>query len=128
MSLNQFLFSLFLVSVGFTTFYYIPQAFLEQRFTMLFLLLNMILILNVVGLTFLCTLVFAKLESMLLWLTLNVFCKFDKNLFAVVSKNMEAHSVRNTNTSIMFTMTISFLIFSSSSFKLLAGALSKIRE
>lgn len=86
----------------------------------MFLLLNIILVLIVIGLTFLCTLFFSHFEKLLLWLTLNTCCRRDKKMYHVIVKNMEAHSKRNNQTSIIFTMAISFLIFSASSFELMS--------
>jgi len=43
----------------------------------------------------------------------------------VIKKNMEAHKPRNAKTSLMFTLSISFLIFSASSFSLMATLVVK---
>ena len=95
MSANQFIASILLVSIGFTTFYFIPLAFVKQRMTLMFLLLNIILVMIVIGLTFLCTLFFASLERILLWITLHTCCRKDKKMYHVIVKNMGAHSKRN---------------------------------
>lgn len=128
MSANQFLAAVMLVVVGFTTFYFIPLSFIKHRMTIMFLLLNCILIFIVLGLTFLCTIFFSSLEKILLWLTLHTCCRRDKKMYGVIVKNMEAHASRNTKTSIMFTLAISFLIFSGSSFALMSTVISKIAE
>lgn len=44
----------------------------------------------------------------------------DKNLYKVVKKNLEGHQKRNIKTAIMFTISISFLIFAGSSFSLIS--------
>ena len=41
---------------------------------------------------------------------------------------MEAHSKRNTKTSIMFTMAITFLVFAASSFQLITTVVEKMAE
>lgn len=61
MSPSQFFASTFLVCVGFTTFYFIPRAFIEGNMTVTFVLLNLILVMIIVGLTFLCALFFSSL-------------------------------------------------------------------
>lgn len=128
MSANQIMVSILLVGIGFSTFYFIPLTFIKQKMTLLFILLNLILILIVVGLTFLCTLFFSLLERAMLWVVLHTCCRRDIKMHQVILKNMEAHSKRNTKTSIMFTLSIAFLIFSASSFELMATVISKLAE
>lgn len=43
----------------------------------------------------------------------------DKNLYQVVRKNLDGHDARNTKTAMMFTIALSFLIFSGSTFELI---------
>ena len=43
----------------------------------------------------------------------------------VIESNMDGHRKRNSKTSIMFTLAISFLIFAASSFELLATLIEK---
>jgi hypothetical protein len=75
----------------------------------------------IIGLTFMSVLIFEFVEKGLLWCVLNSCCRKDKRLRAVISKNLDGHRKRNSKTSIMFTLAISFLIFAASSFTLLAG-------
>ena len=116
LSTNQIILSILLVAIGFGTFYFLPLSFINKHLTQFFIILGLILVLVVIGLTFLCTLVFSALEKLLLWLTLHTCCRRDKHLYGVVTKNLEAHSKRNNKTSIMFNMSVSFLIFATSSF------------
>jgi hypothetical protein len=64
----------------------------------------------IIGLTFMSVLIFEFVEKGLLAL-----------LKEVVSKNLDGHRKRNSKTSIMFTLALSFLIFAASSFTLLSG-------
>jgi len=75
----------------------------------------------ILGLTFISTLLFNYVERLILWLTLNTCCRRDRKLHDVVSKNMHGHSARNNKTSIMFTLSMSFMIFSSSSFNIMTS-------
>lgn len=75
----------------------------------------------IIGLTFMSVLIFEFVEKGFLWMTLNTCCRRDKKLRDVISKNLDGHRRRNSKTSIMFTLAISFLIFAASSFSLLAG-------
>ena len=90
--------------------------------------MNLILVLVILGLTFICMLVFEYLERFLLWVCINTCCRCDRRLKHVISKNMEAHRRRNIKTSIMFTLAISYLIFSASSFLLLSTMIIKVAE
>ena len=66
-------------------------------------------------------LIFEFVEKGLLWILINTCCRRDKKIKDVISKNLDGHRKRNSKTSIMFTLAISFLIFASSSFTLLSG-------
>jgi len=92
------------------------------------MLLNLVLILVIIGMTFICMLIFEYLEKLILWLAINTCCRCDKRLHHVISKNMEAHRPRNSKTSLMFTLAISFLIFAASSFKLISSMVVKTAE
>lgn len=92
------------------------------------MLLNLVLILVIIGLTFICVLLFEYLEAFILWICINTCCRCDKRLHHVIKKNMEAHRPRNGKTSLMFTLCISFLIFSASSFKLTSTLVAKAAE
>lgn len=127
-SVNQLIVSVILIVVGFSCYYLVPYSLFKQKYTLVFLLLNMVLILIIIGLTFICILVFEYLESLILWLAINSCCRCDKRLHHVISKNMEGHRPRNTKTSLMFTLAISFLIFSASSFHLTSSLVVKTAE
>ena len=92
------------------------------------MILNIVLILVILGLTFICMLIFEYLERLLLWICMQTCCRKDKRLHHVIIKNMEAHKPRNSKTSLMFTLSISFLIFSASSFSLMSTLIVKLTE
>ena len=115
-SVNQMIVAIVLITIGFTTYYLVPYSISKQRFTLLFTLMDLILVLVILGLTFICMLLFEYLERFLLWICINSCCRCDKRLHHVISKNMVAHRPRNSKTSVMFTLAISYLIFSASSF------------
>ena len=117
-----------LIVIGFTTYYLVPYSVAKTKFTLLFLLMDLILVLVILGLTFICMLVFEYIERFLLWLCIKTCCRCDRRLHHVISKNMIAHRPRNSKTSIMFTLAISYLIFSASSFKLLSALIIKNAE
>ena len=80
-----------LVVIGFVTYYFIPLCFIKGKTTIMLLLLNLILIMIVVGITFLCTLVVSHLERLILWISLHTCCFKDKKMYPVILKNMDAH-------------------------------------
>ena len=114
-----------LVFIGLSTYYVIPMAFIKQEQILLFVLLNLLLILIIIGLTFICVLLFRYLESALLWIVLHTCCYRDRRVYKIIVKNMEGHQNRNSKTSIMFTLSISFLIFAASSFTLISTLIEK---
>ena len=58
MDVNQLTVSIMLVVIGFTTYYVIPYSFYEQEMILMFMLLNVLLIIIIIGLTFICVLLF----------------------------------------------------------------------
>ena len=120
--------SIMLIVVGFSCYYLVPYALFKQYYTLMFMLLNMVLILVIIGMTFICVLIFEYLEQLMLWISINTCCRRDKRLKYVIEKNMEAHRPRNSKTSLMFTLAISFLIYSASSFALISSLVVKTSE
>ena len=80
-----------LTGLGFMTYYGIPLSFYSGNLSVTFLLLSLILQLIIIGLAFLCTLLFNYLERLLLWVTVRSCCRRDKRLEHVIVKNMEGH-------------------------------------
>lgn len=118
LSMEQFVLAIMLVVLGILTYYVAPVSFLFQKIELFFLILNGLLLIMILGLTFLSMLLQPKLEELLLKLSMCI-CRRDRNLKAVISKNMESHSGRNLKTAIMFGICLSFLIFAGGTFKLL---------
>ena len=120
--------AIMLVVIGFITYYLIPWSFYEQQQILMFMLLNLLLILIIVGLTFICVLLFKFVEAIILWIVMHTCCWRDRRLYTIVVKNMDGHRARNSKTSVMFTLSISFLIFAASSFTLISTLISKTYE
>lgn len=69
----------------------------------------------VIGMALIAQAVAPLLEKLIL--SIIIFLRpSDKKLKIIVSNNMKSHSVRNLKTSMMFTLTVTFMIFVSSSF------------
>ena len=70
MSTNQLGLGITLVLIGTLTYYGVPLSFLNENLFVGFVILSLILIMVILGLTFMCTLLFNYLERLLLWITL----------------------------------------------------------
>lgn len=110
-----------LVVLGFITYYCVPLTFYYQKTQWFLFIFDALLIMIIIGLTFMSVLIFEFVEKGLLALLMVTCCKRDRRLKEVVSKNLDGHRKRNSKTSIMFTLALSFLIFAASSFTLLSG-------
>ena len=108
-----------LVVIGTMTYYGVPLSFLHNNMFVGFVILSLILIMIIIGLTFMCTLLFTHLERLLLWILMTTCCRRDRRIHSIISKQMAAHQVRNNKTSIMFTLSVAFLFFSASSFEMI---------
>ena len=107
-----------LVVLGIFTYYVAPTAFLFGNYELFFYILNGVLLLMILGLTFVSILILPYIQAAFLNIFLLVVRK-DRKLKTLVMKNMESHQNRNTKTSIMFAICLSFLIFAGSTFILL---------
>ena len=112
--------SIVLIVLGFSTYFLVPYTVAKQKYTMLSILMNTVLIFVILGLTFICKLLYEYFECFLLWICMKTCCRCDRHLYHLIRKNMEVHRPRNSKVSVMFTLAISYLIFSSSSFLLLS--------
>jgi hypothetical protein len=119
LSVNQLIMALLLVVMGVLTYYVAPASFLYKNLGMFFGVLNLLLILMILGMTFITILLFPKLQSLCLSLFMCCF-RNDRRLEQVVRKNLTSHQSRNQKTAMMFAICMSFLIFSASSFQLLS--------
>lgn len=105
------------VVIGFMTYYIVPLAFMMGKFEIFLYLLNIILILMILGLTFMVQLFQGVLERYAAKLL--VLCSYvDRKVLSIVLKNLEGHRSRNWKTGLMFCIALSFVIFSGASFAL----------
>jgi hypothetical protein len=118
LSLGQLLMSILLVVLGVLTYYVAPSSFLYGKFEVFFGILNSLLLMMILGLTFVSVLLLPMVQRGLLSIFL-CFCRKDRKLKQVILKNLESHKKRNTKTAIMFAICLSFLIFAGSTFALL---------
>jgi hypothetical protein len=89
-SFNQLMMSVTLLSCGLLSYFYIPRAAMKKDFQAFLYLLNVLLLLIILGLTFLAQLIMPFLEVWLLDFLLFLKPK-DKVMRAIVVKNFESH-------------------------------------
>ena len=113
---NQLIIALTLLFCGFITYYHVPQAFIYRKMNMFTFYINLLLLFLIVGMIMVAQMLIPVMER---WL-LNLFLFFrpgDAKMKPVVRKNLESHGKRNLKTSLMFTVTLSFLVFSGANFR-----------
>ena len=109
--------ALTLVILGFITYDVAPYAFVFQNLTLFFLIMTMILMLLIIGFTLILNLVQGMAERGVLKMIMLLYPQ-DRNLKSVILKNLSAHRRRNNKTSLMFSIALSFLVFSGTAFRL----------
>ena len=82
--------AIMLVVMGVFTYYVAPTAFLYKKYELFFTILNGVLLMMILGLTFIAILILPALQSSLLELFLCCYRK-DQKLKKIISKNMESH-------------------------------------
>jgi len=85
-SANQFSLATLLIVVGIAVYYGVPLSFINRNYLAAFLILGLVLILVVIGMTFLCSLLFTYLERLLLWITLHTCCRKDLRIHSLILK------------------------------------------
>lgn len=121
LSPTQTIIGLMLVGYGFVTYYLVPLTFFNEEMKWYLLIFDALLIMIILGLTFLSLLLFEHLEKALLAILMWTCARGDRKLKGVIEKNLDGHRQRNSKTSIMFTLAMGYLIYAASSFKLLSG-------
>lgn len=112
--------AIMLVVMGILTYYVAPTSFLFGQYELFFIILNCVLLMMILGLTFIAILILPGLQKLILRAFLLCFWK-DRKLRQIIEKNMVSHQSRNTKTAIMFAICLSFLIFAGSTFKLIGN-------
>lgn len=122
-SLYQSLNAVVLITVGFSSYYLAPKAFIMQDIPMFLWIMNLILIIFLLGLTAFLNLFELFFEKLILKLIL--FLLFtDRKLESIIQKNIKGHRSRNLKTTLMFSITMSFLIFAGTGFQLQETAIN----
>lgn len=75
LSPSQFIFAIMLIVAGIATYYVAPVAFLFGNFELFFMILNGILLMMILGLTYISILLFPMLQKILLYIFLAFYRK-----------------------------------------------------
>lgn len=124
MSITQTIAGIILVSMGFMTYYLAPLTFYLDEMVWFLFIFDAILISIVIGLTLMSIMVFEAVEKGLLFLLIATCARKDRRLKQLIHKNLDSHRPRNNKTSLLFTLSLSFVIYSAAIFELLTGLIS----
>lgn len=116
MSVTQTLAGIILVSMGFMTYYLVPLTFYLDEMVWFLFIFDVILISIVVGLTLMAIILFETVEKGLLFIIISTCARSHKRLKTLIHKNLDSHRPLNNKTSILFTLSLSFVIFSAAQF------------
>lgn len=111
-SASMLFIGMFLSVLGFVIYYLLPKSLLLNDTALLFNLFLAILILMLLGLVMLALNVQPLLERVLVFIFLSIMMQFEnRSLSALVVNNLIAHRTRNRKTSIMYALSLGFIIF-----------------
>ena len=99
-----------LIIIGLLTYYLAPLSFLFQNVQMFLFIMIAILITMLLGLIILTQLLVPYLQKFILKIIMFFSCQ-DKKLHLIVLKNLEGHKRRDKQVSIMFMVSLGFVIF-----------------
>ncbi|GAM19320.1 hypothetical protein SAMD00019534_024950, partial [Acytostelium subglobosum LB1] len=108
--------SIICVACGFAVYYLIPLSFIFSDMSLFFGVLTAILLAMLFGLALLAQSVQSLLER--LFLALLVWGPDRRTLYSLIRKNLSSHRGRNAKTSMMFTICLTFIIFTGCVFRL----------
>ncbi|EFA84069.1 hypothetical protein PPL_03142 [Heterostelium album PN500] len=108
--------SILAVVVGFTVYYLIPLSFTFMNYSLFFAILTGILLGMLFGLAMLAQAVQSHLEKLICFLM--IWGPDRRTLYNLVRKNLASHSGRNAKTATMFTICLTFIIFTGCVFRL----------
>jgi hypothetical protein len=77
---TQLVVGLMLVILGVVTFYLVPESFINQNLPLFFFIFNMLLIMIIFGMVFLCIMIFPYFEKLIKWVVIHTCCCKDRHL------------------------------------------------
>ena len=125
LSVTETSIAVFLVTFGILVYYVIPLAFLFQWLNVFFRVLSLILLALVMGQILVWSALQTKLEKLVLSCIVFGSHRYLKD---VILKNLQSHRPRNSKTTLMFAICLSYVIFAATMFTLQANSLSENQE
>lgn len=116
----QIISAIMMISIGFLIYYVVPLSFIFLNISVFLTILNGILLGMLIGATIIATLFQPILERQVLKLLL---WGKDCNLEVLIKKSLSGHRSRNRKTGLMYSICLSFIIFSGAMFTLQTNAI-----
>lgn len=113
---NTLFLSILVICLGVLFYYSIPKAAIERNMHLFLYLLNVLLLMIIIGCTLLAQLLIPYFEVIILDILI-LFKPQDKILRPIIIKNFESHGKKNLMASLMFVVTLAFLVFTGANFK-----------
>ncbi|CAD8115183.1 unnamed protein product [Paramecium sonneborni] len=117
-NLNQTIYSIMLISIGFISYYIIPMNIVYQNIGFAIFILNIVFITMLVGITMIINLIQKVVEKIILHIILCIKSS-DKNLKSIILNNLHSHESKNAKTTLIYSLGLSLIIFTGSSFVLM---------
>eukprot|EP01091_Cochliopodium_minus_P014119 TRINITY_DN4729_c1_g3_i1.p1 TRINITY_DN4729_c1_g3~~TRINITY_DN4729_c1_g3_i1.p1 ORF type:complete len:1147 (+),score=296.15 TRINITY_DN4729_c1_g3_i1:490-3441(+) len=116
----QIVLSLLTIIAGFMVYYVVPYSFTFNNLPLFLSILTIILLGMVMGLCMISTTLQPYFERVVLQLI--VWGK-DRALLNLIRKSLSGHRIRNRKTALMFTVSLGFIVFAGTSFRLQANSI-----
>ncbi len=111
LSTNILIIASTLLFCGISTYMYLPRVILFKQFDTFTFYVNLLLLLTIMGLILVSQSLIPTMERWIL--NIMIFLRpSDRKIKPIISQNLESHGKRNMKTSLMFTVTVSFLVLS----------------
>jgi hypothetical protein len=75
---------LMLTLLGVTTFYLVPEAFINQNLDLFFTIFNLLLMMIIFGMTFLAIIFFPYVEKLIKWVGILTCCRCDRKMESMI--------------------------------------------
>ncbi|ELP85040.1 hypothetical protein EIN_079820 [Entamoeba invadens IP1] len=115
--------SIIMIIASFITYYLVPLSFLNTNFTLLFTCFLIVLLAFLAGLCLLSQIFQPWMQTIIRYI---IITPFQSALLSIVGKNLDSHSARNTKTTLILTITISFVLFAGAAFSLSQTTLTNV--
>ena len=119
--------SITLIIIGLLTYYAVPFSFYQNNLSVFLFIMLGVLISMILGLIFLSLLLVPIINKLLLKIIL-FFSFKDKKFNLIILRNIDAHKRRDRQISLMFIVTINFLVFSGCTLNLVVDFIEEMSK